>query len=372
MVLLGADERRLSRPRAGAARTLLLPVAALDSGPGPEPLPSAAPEGQARKPQQCVGGGGVRPRLGTAGGRGRPRRDDHPGDGESHAARLRDRRRCGDAAGPGAGDSSLQPSARIRAPPDRAAVDARRARGPGDRIGGGDDPDDAPGAGVRQALRGGGRVSAAWDRGGDVLGLQARAGDGRRGPRVPRGQRVRRGIHPAPPVPGGAAQFHLGRLGQRHLSRRAARAAVGTTGGRRSGGPTLVFLHEGLGSLDLWRDFPRRVSEATGLPAFVYSRAGYGKSNPAPLPRPVRYMHDEAALLPDLLKAAGIDDPVLVGHSDGASISIIHAGSGGKARALVLEAPHVFTEEMGLRSIAKAREAYESGDLRTRLAKYHP
>ena len=139
----------------------------------------------------------------------------------------------------------------------------------------------------------------------------------------------------------------------------------------RSGGPTLVFLHEGLGSLDLWRDFPRRVSEATGLPAFVYSRAGYGKSNPAPLPRPVRYMHDEAALLPDLLKAAGIDDPVLVGHSDGASISIIHAGSGGKARALVLEAPHVFTEEMGLRSIAKAREAYESGDLRTRLAKYH-
>jgi len=139
----------------------------------------------------------------------------------------------------------------------------------------------------------------------------------------------------------------------------------------RSGGPTLVFLHEGLGSLDLWRDFPRRVSEATGLPAFVYSRAGYGKSDPAPLPRPVRYMHDEAALLPDVLKAAGIDDPVLVGHSDGASISIIHAGSGGKARALVLEAPHVFTEEMGLRSIAKAREAYESGDLRARLAKYH-
>ena len=72
-----------------------------------------------------------------------------------------------------------------------------------------------------------------------------------------------------------------------------------------------------------------------------------------------------------VLKAAGIDDPVLVGHSDGASISIIHAGSGGKARALMLEAPHVFTEEMGLRSIAKAREAYETSDLRTRLAKYH-
>jgi pimeloyl-ACP methyl ester carboxylesterase len=141
--------------------------------------------------------------------------------------------------------------------------------------------------------------------------------------------------------------------------------------GARGGGPTLVFLHEGLGSLGLWRDFPEKLSEATGLAAFVYSRAGYGKSDPAPLPRPVRYMHDEAALLPDILDAAGIDDPVLVGHSDGASISIIYAGGGGKARALILEAPHVFTEEMGLRSIAKAREAYETGDLRARLAKYH-
>jgi len=136
-------------------------------------------------------------------------------------------------------------------------------------------------------------------------------------------------------------------------------------------GPTLVFLHEGLGSLGLWRDFPDRLSKATGLPAFVYSRAGHGSSDPAPMPRPVRYMHDEAALLPEILEAAGIADPILVGHSDGASISIIHAGSGGKARALVLEAPHVFTEEMGLRSIAKAREAFESSDLRARLSKHH-
>jgi pimeloyl-ACP methyl ester carboxylesterase len=140
-------------------------------------------------------------------------------------------------------------------------------------------------------------------------------------------------------------------------------------GGRR--GPTLVLLHEGLGSVGLWRDFPQQLAAATGLPAFVYSRAGYGRSDPAPMPRPVGYMHDEAALLPEVLAAAGIDDPILVGHSDGASISIIHAGSGGKARALVLEAPHVFTEEMGLASIAKAREAYERGDLRDRLAKYH-
>jgi pimeloyl-ACP methyl ester carboxylesterase len=136
-------------------------------------------------------------------------------------------------------------------------------------------------------------------------------------------------------------------------------------------GPALVFLHEGLGSVGLWRDFPRRLAEVTGLGAFVYSRAGYGASEPAAMPRPVRYMHDEAELLPDVLEAAGISDPVLVGHSDGASISIIYAGSGGKARALVLLAPHVFTEEMGLRSIAGAREAYEKGDLRARLAKYH-
>ena len=137
------------------------------------------------------------------------------------------------------------------------------------------------------------------------------------------------------------------------------------------GSPTLVLLHEGLGSIGLWRDFPERLAAATGLPAFVYSRAGYGESDPAPMPRPVRYMHDEAALLPEVLSAAGIDDPILVGHSDGASISIIHAGSGGKARALVLEAPHVFTEEMGLESIAKARDAYERGELRVRLSKYH-
>jgi pimeloyl-ACP methyl ester carboxylesterase len=137
------------------------------------------------------------------------------------------------------------------------------------------------------------------------------------------------------------------------------------------GGPTLVLLHEGLGSVGLWRDFPQKLADATGLPAFVYSRAGYGKSDAALMPRTVRYMHEEAELLPEILAEAGIDDPVLVGHSDGASIAIIHAGSGGKARALVLEAPHVFTEEMGLRSIANAREAYERGDLRQRLAKHH-
>jgi pimeloyl-ACP methyl ester carboxylesterase len=136
-------------------------------------------------------------------------------------------------------------------------------------------------------------------------------------------------------------------------------------------GPSLVFLHEGLGSLGLWRDFPQKLSAATGLGAFIYSRAGYGQSDPAPLPRPVRYMHDEAELLPEILKAAGIDDPILVGHSDGASIAILYAGAGGAARALILEAPHVFAEESGLQSIARMRDQYLQTDLKGRLARWH-
>ena len=139
----------------------------------------------------------------------------------------------------------------------------------------------------------------------------------------------------------------------------------------RKPGPTLVLLHEGLGSLGLWRDFPQKLSDATGLGAFIYSRAGYGQSDPAPLPRPVRYMHDEAELLPEILEAAGIADPILVGHSDGASIAIIAAGQGLPARALILEAPHVFTEESGLQSIAKMRDLYTQTDLRARLARWH-
>ncbi len=136
-------------------------------------------------------------------------------------------------------------------------------------------------------------------------------------------------------------------------------------------GPTLVLLHEGLGSLGLWRDFPQKLSEATGLGAFIYSRAGYGRSDPVPLPRPIRYMHDEAALLPEILAAAAIADPILVGHSDGASIAIIAAGQGLSARALILEAPHVFTEESGLQSIARVRDLYAQADLRAKLARWH-
>ena len=134
----------------------------------------------------------------------------------------------------------------------------------------------------------------------------------------------------------------------------------------------LVFLHEGLGCVALWRDFPARLSAATGLGAFVYSRAGYGRSPRTELPRKVTYMHEEAALLPALLEAHGIAlaDAILVGHSDGASIALLCAAAQ-PVRGLVLEAPHVFTEEAGLLSIARAREAYERGDLRARLARHH-
>jgi pimeloyl-ACP methyl ester carboxylesterase len=135
-------------------------------------------------------------------------------------------------------------------------------------------------------------------------------------------------------------------------------------------GTTLVFLHEGLGSVGQWRDFPDKLSQATGLPAFVYSRAGYGRSDPEPLPRPVTYMHEEARKLPRILQAAGIAEAALVGHSDGASIAILYAGEH-PCPALVLEAPHVFTEEAGLRSIEKARTAFETGDLRQRLSRWH-
>ena len=139
--------------------------------------------------------------------------------------------------------------------------------------------------------------------------------------------------------------------------------------GPRSG-TRLVFLHEGLGSVSIWRDFPLRAADRTRLGAFVYSRAGYGKSPRTVMPRTVRYMHEEAALLPQILRDEGIDDAILFGHSDGASIALLHAAAA-PVRGLVLEAPHVFTEPAGLASILRAREAFESGELRPRLARHH-
>ena len=141
------------------------------------------------------------------------------------------------------------------------------------------------------------------------------------------------------------------------------------------GGAPLVLLHEGLGAVAIWRDFPDQVAAATGRGAFVYSRAGYGRSSPVPLPRPLRYMHDEALeALPRLLDALELEEVVLVGHSDGASIALIHAAGAdprGRVRAVVAEAPHVLCEELSVASIREARDAYEKGDLRARLARLH-
>jgi pimeloyl-ACP methyl ester carboxylesterase len=138
--------------------------------------------------------------------------------------------------------------------------------------------------------------------------------------------------------------------------------------------PTLVLLHEGLGCAAMWRDFPRRLAECTGCGVLVYSRPGYGQSDAVPLPRPLSYMHDEAnEVLPAVLEETRVGRTILIGHSDGASIATIYAGSRQdfRVRGLVLIAPHFFVEESGLRAIAAAKEAYEKRDLRARLARYH-
>jgi pimeloyl-ACP methyl ester carboxylesterase len=136
--------------------------------------------------------------------------------------------------------------------------------------------------------------------------------------------------------------------------------------------PQLVLLHEGLGSVAMWRDFPATLVAATGAETIVYSRRGYGRSSPLAGPRAVDYMHVEAReVLPALLKALHIERPVLLGHSDGASIALIYAGSLLPAAGIVVMAPHVFVEDVTIASIAAAKEAYRTTDLRQRLARYH-
>lgn len=134
------------------------------------------------------------------------------------------------------------------------------------------------------------------------------------------------------------------------------------------------MLHEGLGCVTLWRDFPDSLAAATGFPIFVYSRFGYGSSEPEPVPWPLDYMQREGLYgLPAILDAARIGSCLLLGHSDGASIALVNAGAvrDPRVRGVIVIAPHVFVEEIGLVSIRAAREAYLRGDLRQKLAKYH-
>ena len=138
--------------------------------------------------------------------------------------------------------------------------------------------------------------------------------------------------------------------------------------------PTIVMLHEGLGCVAMWRDFPAQLAAATGFGVLAYSRAGYGQSDPAELPRPLDYMTIEARqVLPHVLNQTGFRRGVLLGHSDGATIAAIYAGSvsDARVRGLILMAPHFFTEDMGLKSIANARDAFESKDVAALMAKYH-
>ena len=145
---------------------------------------------------------------------------------------------------------------------------------------------------------------------------------------------------------------------------------IGERGGAK---PPLVFLHEGLGSIRQWRDFPAKVAAATGCPALVYDRYGHGQSDVLQEGRRnVRFMHDEALKsLPAFLRDVKVEKPVLIGHSDGASIALIHAGAGHAVRGVVAMAPHVFVEPQCLQSIVKAKESFETTDFAQRLGRHH-
>ena len=136
--------------------------------------------------------------------------------------------------------------------------------------------------------------------------------------------------------------------------------------------PTLVFLHEGLGSVSLWREFPDRVAQATGAGAHIFYRHGYGQSSTLEGKRQPDYMHREALdVLPALLREFGVQKTILFGHSDGASIALIHAGAGHPVAGLILEAPHVFVEEITLRGASQAAVSYRTTDLPNKLARHH-
>ncbi|PKO59529.1 MAG: alpha/beta hydrolase [Betaproteobacteria bacterium HGW-Betaproteobacteria-19] len=137
--------------------------------------------------------------------------------------------------------------------------------------------------------------------------------------------------------------------------------------------PAMVFLHEGLGSVSMWRDFPQKVADATGCEAIVYSRVGYGRSDPATRQREVTYLHEEGlAMLPAFVDALGLEQPFLFGHSDGGSIALLCAGGTDVSPSgVIVVAPHVFVEDVTIEGIRQARTLWDTTDLPAKLAKYH-
>jgi pimeloyl-ACP methyl ester carboxylesterase len=144
-------------------------------------------------------------------------------------------------------------------------------------------------------------------------------------------------------------------------------------GREQSGRPVIVMLHEGLGSAALWKDFPEQLVAGTGCAVLLYSRYGHGNSDKLLEKRPVAFMHYEGeVVLPELLDKLAIPRPILLGHSDGGSISIVFAGKyPERPRALILEAPHVFVEDLSVASITQAKVNYETTDFREKLSRYH-
>lgn len=159
-----------------------------------------------------------------------------------------------------------------------------------------------------------------------------------------------------------------------HLGAGAGRLEAVWIGPGPDDAPTLVFLHEGLGCVALWREFPARLAAITGCGALVFSRLGYGGSGPCELPRPVDFMHHEGrSVLPEVIRQTGIHDHFLIGHSDGGSIALIYAGDGSRPglKGVITLAAHVFCEDLTRKSIQLARDRYLNGDLKSRLSAYH-
>lgn len=175
-----------------------------------------------------------------------------------------------------------------------------------------------------------------------------------------------------PPEASGMKHPARNQSGTFHATVQGRSLEVHRTPGVNPQAPELVFLHEGLGSVSHWKDFPARVATTTGCPVTVYSRYGSGNSDLLTEASTVTYMHDEALhTLPDLLVQLHIEKPILVGHSDGASIALIHAGANDAVRALVLLAPHVFVEDLSVASIGEAKTRFETTNLPEKLARHH-